>query len=200
MYKCPHSGLIKMYLLPFITWFDYTVLIELVAACEKINILEQLYEFKDCIANDTQPITSYPIPKFSQLIIPLDDSEYTIVAVKIFQNCSEFVLQNVKNIKEFLRSHWELTAHAIQLVAIDYQDNFIYWMIPKQVQSLVENKLSKGKNYQWCGGILHAVLLPNDFFYIKNDFDQQIMNNPFNIPKLLLKDSLKVCLKMAFLL
>ena len=197
VYKCPTSGLIKIYLLPFITWFDYTILIELVAACEKIDILKELYEFNDCITNNNQPITSYPIPKFSQLIIPLDDSEYTIIAIKTVQNCSEFVLQNVKDIKEFLMSLWELTAHAIQLAAIDYQDNFIYWMIPKQVQSLVENKLSKEHNYQWCDGILHAVLLPSDFFSIKSNFDQQIMNNPFNVPKLLLKDSLKVCLEMT---
>ena len=197
VYKCPHSGLIKIYLLPFIAWFDYTILIELVAAFEKIDILKQLYEFNDCITNNNQPITSYPIPKFSQLIIPLDDSEYTIIAIKTVQTCSELVLQNVKDIKEFLKSHWELTAHAIQLAAIDYQDNFMYWMIPKQVQSLVENKLSKGQNYQWRGGILHAILLPSDFFSIKNNFDQQIMNNPFNVPKLLLKDSLKVCLEMT---
>ena len=130
-----------------------------------------------------------------QLIIPLDDSEHTIIAIKTVQNCSDFVLQNIKDIKEFLMSHWELTAHALQLAAIDYQYNFIYWMIPKQVQSLIENKLSEGQNFLWHGGIFQAILLPNDFFSTENDFDQHIINNPFNIQKLLLEDSLKVCKK-----
>ena len=190
--KCPCSSLIKYYLLPFITWFDNTVLIELVAACEKIDILEQLYKVNNCVTDDNQPITSYSIPKFSQFIIPLDDSEYTIIAIKTFQNCGEFVLQNVKDIKEFLKSQWELTAHAIQLAAIDYHYNFIYWMIPKQVQSLIEIKLSEGQYYLWRGGIFQAILLPSNFYSIENDFNQQIANNPFNISKLLLKDSLKV--------
>ena len=195
MYKCPCSSLLKVYLLPFITWFDNTILTELVAACEKIDILEQIHDFNNCITNNNQPITSYPIPKFSQLIIPLDDSEYTIVAVKTFQDCREFVLQNVEDIKENLRSHWELTTHAIQLAAIDYQYNFIYWMIPKQVQSLVENKLSEGQYYLWRDGISQAVLLPSNYYSTENDFDQQIINNPFNISKLLLKDLQKVCEK-----
>ena len=195
IHKCPSSSLIEYHLLPFITWFDNTVLIELVAACEKIGILEQLYKFNDCITNDNQLITSYSIPKFSQLIIPLDDSEYTIIAIKTFQNCVELVLQDVKDIKEFLTSQWEITAHAIQLAAIDYQYNFIYWMIPKQVQPLIENKLSEAQYYLWRGGIFQADLLPSNFYCIENDFDQQIANNPFNISKLLLKDSLKVCRK-----
>ena len=198
IHQYPSSSLIDYHLLPFITWFDNTVLIELVAACEKIDILEQLYKFNKCIINDNQLITSYSIPKFSQLIIPLDDSEYTIIAIKTFKNCSELVLQDVKDIKEFLQSQWEITAHAIQLAAIDYQCNFIYWIIPKQAQSLVENKLSKGQYYLWRGGIFQAVVLPNNFYSIENDFDQQIANNPFNISKLLLKDSLKVCRKCYY--
>ena len=196
MFNYPHSSLIKIHLLPFITWFDNTILIELVAACGKTDILELLYEFNDSILKYSKPITSYSIPQFSQLIIPLDDSEYTIIAIKTVQNCGEFVLQNVKDIKEFLKSHWELTAHAIQLAAIDYQDNFIYWMIPKQVQSLVENKLSEGQYYLWRGGIAQAALLPNNYLSTENDFDQQIVNNPFSISKLMLKDLPKVCGKL----
>ena len=192
IYECPCPSLLKIYLLPFITWLDNTILIELVTACEKIDILERLYELNDCIINDNQPITSYSIPKFSQLIFPLDDSEYTIIAIKMFRDCSELVLQNVKDIKEFLTSQWEITAHAIQLAAIDYRYNFIYWMIPKQAQSLVESKLNEGQYYLWRGGISQAVLLPNNYFSIENDFDQQIINNPFNISKLPLKDLLKV--------
>jgi len=90
-----------------------------------------------------------------------------------------------------LQSHWELTDHAIQLVAVDYFTNFIYWMIPKQVQSLVKNKLSEGQHELWHGGIVMAIILPNDYFSADND--QQMLNNPFNLSNHLLQDSIKVC-------
>ena len=193
LFKCPCSFLFKNCLLPFITWFDNTILIELVVACKKIDILKRLHEFNNSIKEENQPITLCSIPTFSQLIIPLDDSEYTLVAINTFKNCNDLDLQNVIDIKEFLRSHWELTSHAIQLAAIDYHYNYLYWMIPKQVKFLVENQLSKGQHSLWHGGIFQAILLPNDFFCTGNDFDQQIVNNPFNISKLMLKDSVKVC-------
>ena len=193
IFKCPYSNLIKIHLLPFITWFDNTFLIELAADCEKIYILEQLYKFNSNTVDGNQPITAYSIPRFSQLIIPLDNSEYTIIAVKTLQDCSELMLQKVRNIEEFLRSQWGLTAHAMQLAARDYHYNFLYWMIPKQVQSLVETKLSEGQHYLWHSGIVQVALLPNYFYSIENDFDKQIINNPFNITEHLLKDSVKVC-------
>ena len=204
LFKCSNSSLLfKIYLLPFNTWLDNTILGELLAtAYENIDTLKVFCKF----IHYAQPITSYPIPTFSQLIIPLDESEHTLVAIKTVQNCKELILKDITNIKEFLKLYWELTAHALQLVAIDYFYNFIYWMIPKQVKSLVENKLNQGQhklNQQkhelnqgqhelWNRGIVQVVLLPNNFFSA-NDSDQQVINDPFNISSNLLMDSIKVC-------
>ena len=191
LFKYLHSNLLKIYLLPFNTWLDNTILRELTTTYE-IDTLKLYCNFIHII-DDNEPITSYPIPTFSQLIIPLDDSEYTIVAIKTFQNCNELILKDIKDVKEVLELHWELTAHAIQLVAIDYSYNFIYWMIPKQIQALVENKLSKGQHELWDRGIFLTVLLPNSHFSGDNNYDQQLINNPFNVSKSLLRDSRKVC-------
>ena len=193
LFKCSHSNLLKIYLLPFNTFLDNTILRELLLTYE-ID-LELFCKFIH-IVDDNESITSYPIPTFSQLIIPLDDSEYTIVAVKTFQNCNELILKDVKDVKKVLEFYWELTAHAIHLAAIDYSYNFIYWMIPKQVQPLVENKLSKGQHELWDRGIFITVLLPNDYFSA-NNYDQQIINNPFDVTKPLLKDSMKVCVHVS---
>ena len=178
--KCPLPSMLKIYLLPFITWLNNSIVIELAAAYEKGDTLEPL----NCLTDVNEPITSYPIPTFSQLIIPLDDSEYTIVGVKTFCSCSELALKDVMDVRELLTSHWELTAHALQLVAIDYHCNCMYWMIPKQVKSLIESK----ENHElWYGRISEVVMLPGNFFSVTDDFDQP---SPFN---LLLKDSAKVC-------
>ena len=180
LFRCSHLSLLKIYLLPFITWLDNSVLIELAAAYEEYDTLEPL----NCLTDVTEHITSYPIATFSQLIIPLDDSEYTIVAVKTSQNCSGLILKDVKDVKDLLTSHWELTVHALHLVAIDYHCNSMYWMIPKQVKSLIE---SKEHHELWYGRISEVVMLPSNFFSVTDDFDQP---SPFN---LLLKDSAKVC-------
>ena len=192
LFKCSHSSLFKIYLLPFNTWLENTILRELATTYES-GTLELFCKFIRII-DDNEPIASYPIPTFSQLIIPLDDSEYTIIAIKMFQNCNELILKDVKDVKEVLELCWELTAHAIQLVAIDYSYNFIYWMIPKQARSLVEYKLSQGQHELWQRGIFIAILLPSDHFSANNNnYDQLIINNPFNVSRPLLKDSMKVC-------
>ena len=192
LFKCSHQNLLKIYLLPFITWLDNTVLIELAADYEEVSVLELFCKFTHII-DDTELITSYPIPTFSQLIIPLDDSEYTIVAVKMFQNCSGLILKDVKDVKKLLTSHWELTAHALHLAAIDYPCNFMYWMIPKKVQCLVENRLNQGQNELWNKGIFHIFLLSKNFFSANDHYTQQVINDPFNVYHVSLKDSLKVC-------
>ena len=192
LFKCSHSNLLKIYLLPFNTWLDNAILRELVTAYKETVTLKLFCKF-DRIIDYTQPITSYPIPMFSQLIIPLDDSEYTIVATETVRRCDELVLKDVIHVKELLRSQWEITDHAIQLVAVDYNHNWMYWMIPRQVQPLIQNKLSQGQHELCHRGIFMAVILPNNFFSVVNMFDQHVINNPFNVSNLVLKDTLKVC-------
>ena len=188
LFKCSHFMLLKVYLLPFITWLDNTILIELATAYEKVDNLELLCKFIHII-DDAKPITSYPIPTVSQLIIPLDDSEYTIVAVKTVESCSGLVLKDVKDVKLLLTSQWKLTAHIVHLVAIDYYYNYMYWMIPKQVRPLVENKLNQGQYDLWVKGISRICLLPNEYFSV-DDSRQQVINDPFSFSSL---DSKKVC-------
>ena len=187
LFKCSHPSSLKIYLLSFITWLDNAILIELAAVYEKVDVMKLFCKIND----DTEPITSYPIPTFSQLIIPLDDSEYTIVAVKMFQNCNELLLKDVKIVKELLASHWELTTYALHLAAIDYHCNYMYWMIPKQVQFLVEKRLNQGRYDLFLKGIFQIALLPYDFYSADGD-NQQIINDPFSVYHLPLKDSIKV--------
>ena len=177
LFKCSHFMLLKVYLLPFITWLDNTILIELATACEKVDSLELLRKFIHVI-DDTKPITSYPLPTFSQLIIPLDDSEYTIMAVKTIQNCSGLVLKDVKDLKLLLTSQWKITGHTLLLVAIDYHYNFVYWMIPKQVQPLLEEKLNHGLYNPRGEDVLQVFLLPNENSSVDYSH-QKVVNNPF---------------------
>ena len=193
LFKCSYSfSLLKIYLLPFITWLDNTILIKLATAYEKGVDLGLLCKFIHII-DGTEPVTSYPIPTFSQLLIPLDDSEYTIVVVKTFGSCNELTLNDVVDVKEFLTSYWELTVHALHLAAIDYHNNYMYWMIPKQVQHLVENRLNRRELELWNKEIFQIFLLPSYFCSGNNYFNQQVIGNPFNVHAVSIKDSVEVC-------
>ena len=185
LFNCSHSVLINNYLLPFTTWFDSSIL----KSIYEESTLKLFYKFS-CMIEENQQIILYPIPSFSQLIIPLDDSEYTIVATKTIKNCNELVLKEIRDIKEFLQSLWELTAHAIQLAAIDYIYNCIYWIFPKQVKTLIENNLNQGQHKLWDRGIFQTVLLPSKFYSSDNDLEQLVITSPFN---LLLTNLTKVC-------
>ena len=111
------------------------------------------------------------------------------MAVKTLQNCSGLSLKHVTDIKELLTSHWELTAHALHLAAIDYHYNCMYWMIPKQVKPLVEDKLNQGQHELWNMGIFQVVLLPSEFFSTGKGCDQQVISDPFNFSNVVIKDS-----------
>ena len=186
LFKCSHSSLLKIYLLPFITWFDNTILRELIAVYENIDTLELFCKFI-CVIDDSKPITSYPIPTFSQLMIPLDNSEYTIVATETCRICSELTLKDVKDIKDFLRGHWELTVHAIHLVAIDY--NCIYWMIPRKVVPLIK-KIDQDSERLTYNEIYLCSVLPDNFFF---NFNQQINCGCFTVSNFSSQHSAKVC-------
>ena len=193
LYKCSFSSsLFKIYLLPFITWLDNTILIKLATAYEKVVDLGLFCKFIHII-DGTEPVTSYPIPTFSQLLIPLDDSQYTIVVIQTFGSCSELTLNDVVNVKEFLRSYWELTIHALHLAAIDYHRNYMYWMIPKHVQHLVESRLHQGPLELWNERIFQMFLLPSYFYSGNNYFSQQVISDPFSVHDVSINDSVKVC-------
>ena len=174
LFKCSHSSLLRIYLLPFNTWLDNSILGEVVTAYKDDN-LELLGKFNSKI-DDTQLITLYPIPTYSQLLIPLEDSEYTILATKISQNCDELVLREIMDIKNLLISHCNLTIHAIQLAAIHYSSNVIYWMIPKHVVSLVNSKMCQGQHNFSERGIFQICLYPSILFSFDNNSDLLVVN------------------------
>ena len=193
LFKCSHSSsLLKLYLLPFITWLDNTILIKLATAYEEVVDLGLFCKFIHII-DGTEPVASYPIPTFSQLLIPLDDSQYTIVVVKTFGSCSELTLNDVVDVKEFLTSYWELTVYALHLAAIDQHRNYMYWMIPKQVQSLVENRLNQRQLELWNKEIFKMFLLPSYFYSDNNYFNQKVISDPFNVHAVSIEDAVEVC-------
>ena len=145
--------LFKIWLLPLLSWLDHSILKLLVEASKSKLAIKMLKDFESSI-DYTQPITSYPIPAPSQLIVPLDDSEYALVATKCDCNFEEVDLQQIANIRNTLVEKWEVTEMAIQLVALHIESHFLYWIVPQCVATVIEECSMKFERDLWESGVI----------------------------------------------
>ena len=188
--------LFKIYLLQFITWLDHSILKELVVASgsEDAQKLLNLFDSKiDSFWN--QPIALFPTLSPSQLMIPLDDSEYTLLAMKF---CSPsqgdatqgvIILQDVIDIKLIMKQKWELSNYeiqSIQLVAVHANLKFLYWITPKRLSKVVKSNLV----HDWRCGTIMMGLLPTNFFSLENESEK--LEGPFSVLNFLRQDDSEV--------
>ena len=90
--NCTYPFVFKMYLLPYISWFDCSILRQLINFGSNKKALKVVNHFIDSL-DYNKPITSYDVPEFSQLVIPLDDSQHTLLVTKHIRNINELSLK-----------------------------------------------------------------------------------------------------------
>ena len=167
----------KIHLSPFITWFDHSILKDLVVASCSKDAQQLLDKFDSKIYSYcNKPITSFPIAYPSQLMIPLVGSEYTILSMK-FRTPSrggatqgKIILQDVMEIRRAMKHKWEIRNHDIQLVAVHTKLELLYWMIPKHLVKVIESDLV----YEWKSGIIMAAILPIDFQSLDDNKNEKL--------------------------
>ena len=181
----PYIFIFKIYLFPFIIWFDHSILRVLVESSKRKEAVQLLSQFDSSIDYD-QLITPYTIPEFSQLIIPCkgNESEFTLLATKHFKNHYEITLRDLLDMKKAMMLKWELTIHAIHLVAMHSELNNFYWIIPRQIQPIIKIKLNEDQQILWDKGIIMIALLPDNYlsdegYQPNEEFKLNFMN--FNI-------------------
>ena len=174
--KCTSPFIFKIYLLPYMSWFDCSILIQLVNLSNKKAALKMVNQFINSL-DYSKPITSYPIPGFSQLIIPLENNQYTVLATKhTTRSIRELTLPDLKKIKQSLVNRLEITHHAVQLAAVSDKSCCFYWLIPNQIRSLVEIKLNEVQLELWKEGIILTALFPVSLCLDENDLHWNIFN------------------------
>ena len=191
---CKSLYLFKILLLPFITWLDHSILIELVIESGSEDAQRLLNMFSSKINSySNQPITSFPILSPSQLMIPQDDSEYTLLAMKFRPPCRDdsttqgmIILQDVMDIKLRLKHKWKISNHVIQLVAVQAKLKLLYWMIPNCLVKVIENNLIP----DWKSGIIMMAVLPANFRSFEDN--GEIFKGLFSSLNYIWKDATKV--------
>ena len=174
----------KIYLLPFITWLDHSILNDWVVASSSEDAQQLLNLFDSKIESYTkQPIESFPIPPPSQLIIPLGDSQYTLLAMKFFlpsigdTTHAKIILQDVMDIKLMMKHKWKISydeIHSIQLVAAQTKFKLFYWIIPKCLVKMINGNLV----YNWKSGIIMIAVLPSNFCDLEDT--SNMLKGPFS--------------------
>ena len=155
----PYPFTFKIYLLPFMSWFDHSILRDLVKS-SKIKIAIWLVKQFESYIDYNQPIASY-VPEISHHIIPNkgDESEYTLLVTEHFNKMhNEMVMYDLLNIKKELTSHWKITHHALNLVALHKALSYFYWIISGKLRSLI----NKRDEELWNKGIKIVAILPDN--------------------------------------
>ena len=178
----PYPFVFKVYLLPFVTWFDHSILEELVKSSKTKEAINLLHQFRSCIEtiDYDQPITSC-IPEFSPLTIPWKekDNDYTLLVTKHFKKShDETVLQDLLKIKEDLTSQWRISYHAFHLVAMHSELNYFYWMIPTILHPSLEEIIKQDKQVLWDRGIISVAILPHN--YLSDQMSKQSIGYKFD--------------------
>ena len=189
--------LFKIYLLPFITWLNHSILKELVVASGSEDAQQLLNLFDSKIDSYcSQPITSFPVLSPSQLMIPLDDSEYTLLAMKFCRPPSRgdstqgmIILQDVMDIKVIMKRKWEISSHeicSIQLVAVHAKFELLYWIIPKCLVKVINRNLV----HDWKSGVIMMAVLPENFHSLQDN--SETLKGPFSSLNYLWQDDTEV--------
>ena len=194
IFDCKSLFLFKIYLLPLITWLDHSILKDLVVVSGSDSAQKLLDLFDSKIHSYcNEPITSFPIPYPSQLMLPLDDSEYTILSMKYRppsrHNATQgmIILQDVMDIKLTLKRKWEIRSHDIQLVAVHAKLKLLYWTIPKFLVEMIESDFV----HDWRSGIVMMAVLPVNFQSL-DDNNYEKLEGPFSSLNYLWEDDTEV--------
>ena len=180
--KCTSLFVFKIYLLPYMNWFDCSILKQLVIFSNNKKAFKMVNQFVNSL-DFSKPITSYDIPQLSELLIPLETNQYTLLVTKHTKSFNKLALSYVVNIKKSLTKGLEITDHAIQLAAIHNKSCCFYWLIPNQIRPLVEDKLKQVKLELWDKGMILTMLLPVNFYSDKNilQWNQSNIFDFFNV-------------------
>ena len=177
--NCKSVFCFKIFLVPFITWLDHSILNELVTASGS-DTAKQLLDQFDCRIDKSKSVTSYPIPTPNQLMIPLDDSEYTILAVRSYNCHNDITLYEIEEIKFLMTSTLKVSNHVFQLLAIHNKTNYLYWMIPRSIASFIQCSL-KSSHELLQNGLIISVL-PDGLFAGENVYSvQEKLKGPFSL-------------------
>ena len=136
LYQCIHVTMLLRALSPFLTWYSHSILSVLVESCNNPEASELLNNF-NAKFSDTQLITKSEIPVPSYVMLPDDNSSYTILTTKINTNTFAVSLKYINEVKYTMTDKFKITEHSFQFLAMNKDPFIFYWIILKAIVPMI---------------------------------------------------------------
>ena len=139
------------------SWSNYSILIVL-AQFSKLA-LEMLEEFGMKL-NTALPITNYPISSLAVSMFPYNTTCYTVLTFECDQKLNQS-LQMVYDMQLMIVENCEITQHALLLLAMSSNPTMLFWMIPKNVVSIVNMRVIQCSELFYSKGVTKIFIYPS---------------------------------------
>ena len=159
------SAILKMMGI-FWSWSNHSVL-KYLAEFSKLTVT--LLEDFDSRLHLDSSIAVYPISPPISSMIPYNNSNYTILTLKCNEKL-QLSLQLVYDMQSVMIEKCEITAHALQLLAVQSSPLILQWMMPKHIISVIKINVRQHHQYFATKGITEILIHP----YIKYYFDGNV--------------------------
>ena len=158
--KIPSTAMLLRGLFLYSSWYDFSFVEELVKECdcsEGVNLLNWFF----CRINKTLPITYYPLPTTSSLMIPNKSSSHFVMAMRYTEK--PFILSHITILKSFLLRIFKVKSYACILLGVANPD-ILYWLLPNSAFIIICKKLLQNIDYLYRKGITDIAISPDITF------------------------------------
>ena len=150
------------------TWNNHSILRALLEACNCQDGIKMLDEFQSQV-DTNQPMEIFPIPLPSVKMAPSLSSAYTMLSIRDKYDQDKIAsLQHVNNMATILISKFEISMHALQLLAVRATPLMSYWVIPKGIVPLISEGVNKHLDFLEEKGFLEISIYPNTILFATN--------------------------------
>ena len=149
------------YLMCYCTWCDLSVVLKLLEICDYPDGVRMLQKFRHMI-DYTKPITEYPDSNPDSLMIPSENSPYTVMVTKYEPVNCLLSLKHIEMIKSLITEKCEITFISCQFLSIANDSQKFYWLIPESVVPLIADSIQKSSSDLYKSGIKELSFYPGD--------------------------------------
>ena len=142
------------------TWYNHSILRALLEACNCQDGIEMLDEFESQI-DANQPMELFPIPPPSIKMAPHISSAYTVLSIRCEQYIDELApLHYISDVAKIMFEKFDISSHALQLLAARSSPLTLYWMILKSVIPLIISGVNEYLDFFNKSGFSEITIYP----------------------------------------
>ena len=158
--KSTNTAVILRRLFLYSNWYDHSLVKELIKGLncfEGVNLLDWFYNR----INKTLPISYYPLPTPSALMIPDKSSFHFLLVMRYIEK--PFIFSRIVVLKSFLLQIFKIENYACILLAMVSPD-ILYWLLPICLHTIVCKKIQEHLDYLYTKGITEIAISPDITF------------------------------------